>query len=90
MDAFNCKWRDAADPEGNQLFASDGAKAVDSLIVHITEGCLSSIPPGSETIQNEPFHQHIKSFFNKYKIGIFLAYALLTVIIHYHINSQIH
>ena len=62
-------------------------KAVDSLIVHITEDCLSSIPSGSGTIQNEPFHQHIKSFFNKSKIGIFLAYALLTVIIHCHINS---
>ena len=84
MDAFNCKWRDAAAPDGNRLFTSDSAKAVDNLKVHITEGCLSSIPPGSGTNQNEHFHRHIKSFFNKSKIGIFLAYA-----IHYH-NSQIH
>lgn len=89
IDAFNCKWRDAADPEGNRLFTSDTAKAVDNLKVHITEGCLSNIPPGSGTNQNERFHRHIRSFFNKSKIGIFLAYALLTVIIHYH-NSQIH
>lgn len=89
MDAFNCKWRDAAAPDGNRLFTSDSAKAVDNLKVHITEGCLSSIPPGSGTNRNERFHRHIKSFFNKSKIGIFLAYALLTVIIHYH-NSQIH
>ena len=42
--------------------------------------------PGSGTNQNERFHRHIKSFFNKSKIGIVLAYALLT---HYH-NSRIH
>ena len=42
--------------------------------------------PGSGTNQNERFHRHIKSFFNKSKIGIVLAYVLLT---HYH-NSRIH
>ena len=71
IDAFNCKWRDAADPEGNQLFTSDSAKAADNLKVHITEGYQSSIPPGSGTIQNEPFHQHINSFFNKAKLVYF-------------------
>ena len=30
IDAFNCKWRDAADREGNRLFTSDTAKAVDN------------------------------------------------------------
>lgn len=87
MDTFHCKWKDTSDLEGNRLFTSDSAKAVANLKQHIAAGCLSNIPPGGGTNQNECFHRHIKSFFNKSKIGIFLAYALLTVIIHYH-NSQ--
>ena len=89
MDAFLSKWKDASDSDGKLLFTSDSTKAVANLKSHITAGCLLNIPPSSETNRNERFHRHIKSFFNKSKIGIFLTYALLTVITHYH-NSQIH
>ena len=87
LDEFYCKWKDATDPDGNRLFTLETEKAVINLKTHITAGCLSNIPPGGGTNRNERFHRHINSFFNKSKIGIFLAYALLTVIIHYH-NSQ--
>ena len=51
-------------------------------------GCLSNIPPGGSTNHNERFHSRINTFFHKSQIGIFLAYALLTVII-YSYNSAL-
>ena len=54
---------------------------------HVKMGCLSRIPPGGGTNKNRRFHQHMKTFFHRSKVGVFLAYALLSVIIYHH-NSQ--
>ena len=45
-------------------------------------------PPGGGTNKNERFHQHMKTFFHRSKVGVFLAHALLSVIIYRH-NSQL-
>lgn len=91
LDVFCSTWRDAADTHGNKLFTSGKTEtAVENLKKHIAAGCLSNIPPVGGTTRNEHFHQHIDSFFNKSKVGILLAYALLTVITHYHNTSKKH
>ena len=54
---------------------------------HISAGCLSGIPPGGGTNRNERLHKHINSFFNRSRIGILLAYALLTIF-YSHNNSK--
>ena len=80
MNAFVDKWKNAKDEHGILLFKQDTIHAISNLKVHIMAGCLSDIPPGGGTNRNERFHSHINSFFNRSRIGILLAYALLTVI----------
>ena len=50
-------------------------------------GCLSDIPPGAGTNRNERLHQYIGNYFNRSKIGVLLAYALLSVILYTHNTS---
>ena len=45
-------------------------------------GCLSDIPPGAGTNRNERLHQYIGNYFNRSKIGVLLAYTLLSVILY--------
>ena len=87
LDAFVTKWRHIQDREGKTVFTSDTFTAVANLKRHISTGCVSDIPPGAGTNRNERFHRHIKSFFHRSRVGILLAYALLTVIIHAHNTS---
>ena len=84
MNAFVDKWKNAKNEHGILLFKQATIHAISNLKVHIMAGCLSDIPTGGGTNCNERFHSHINSFFNKSRIGILLAYALLTVIIHSH------
>jgi len=84
LQAFKQKWKGIKDTTGSELFRSETFVALDNIEVHIIKGCLSNIPPGGGTNKNERFHQHLNSFFHRSKIGILLAYALLTVIIHAH------
>ena len=86
LNAFVAKWADVADGKGVKLFKSDTVAALENLKHHISAGCLSEIPPGG-TNRNEQLHEHINSFFKRSKIGILLAYALLTVIMHAHNTS---
>ena len=88
MERFVEVWKDAKDQKGKRLFTSETFKAINKLKTHIVAGCLSNIPPGGGTNRNEQFHSHVKFFFHKSRIGIFLAYALLTVIIYSH-NSAL-
>lgn len=81
MNVFFDKWKDAKDEHGVLLFKQATIHAISNLKVHIMAGCLSDIPPGGGTNRNERFHSHI---INRSRIGIFLAYALLTVIIQSH------
>ena len=87
MADFVKKWSDARDSVGNAIFRADTQVAVNNIMKHIRIGCLSRIPPGGRTTKNERFHQHMKTFFHRSKVGVFLAYALLSVIIYQH-NSH--
>ena len=69
------------------MFKSDTLTTLNNLKYHITAGCLSKIPPGAGTNKNERLHEHIKSFFRRSRVGILLAYALLTMIFHAHNTS---
>ena len=88
FDAFAAKWKNVADDGGVKLFSTDTTKAVQNLKRHVSAGCLSNIPKGGGTAKNERFHQHVHSFFQRSRIGILLAYALITMIMHAH-NSSI-
>ena len=70
------------DVSGKQIWTSATSDAIANLQTHVTQGCLSTIPPGHGTNRNERFHRFLNSFFNKSKIGVLLAYALMTVLIH--------
>ena len=81
LDKFIGKWKDVQDCNGMYVFTSDTLLATERLIKrHISNGCISHIPPGAGTNRNERFHSHINSQFNGSKMGILLAYALLTVV----------
>ena len=82
------KWEQMTDSSGKRIWTSASAVAVTNLQKHVSAGCLSHIPPSCGTNRNERFHRYINSFFNKSKIGVLLAYALMTVLIHVH-NSQV-
>jgi len=85
--AFKQKWQDAEE-SGTKLFRHETFTALENIEAHIKRGCLSNIPPGGGTNKNERFHQHLNSFFHRSRIGVLLAYALLTIIIHAH-NSAV-
>ena len=87
LQKFVEKWKDRVDDKGVKLFKTDTFTALKNLKVHISTGCLSDIPPGGGTNRNERLHQHVNSFFNRSRIGILLAYALLTMIFYSHNNS---
>ena len=62
--------------------------AVSNLDKHIRNGCLSSIPPSGGTNSNERFHRNLNNIIQHNRIGILLAYALLSVIIYAHNNTS--
>ena len=83
LESFATKWKDAKDLEGKTLFTSATLSANQQpKKTHFS--WLSFIPPGGGTNRNEQFHRHLKNFFHQSRVGIYLAYALLTVIIHSH------
>lgn len=88
MEIFVDHWKHTKDSRGKELFTQDTFHAIENLKRHINAGCLSQIPPEGGTNRNERFHRHINSHFNKSKVGILLAYALLTVIIHTHNTTR--
>lgn len=87
--SFREKWEGITDEFGNHILISSSMQAISNLLKHINTGCLSDIPPGMGTNRNERFHRHLKSLIHRTCIGILLAYALLTVLIHAHNNSEI-
>ena len=88
MDSFITKWKDVANDKGVRLFSAQTDTALNNLKCHIQRGCLSAIPPGAGTNRNERLHQCINSFFHRSRIGILLAYALLTLIFHAHNSAE--
>lgn len=82
LSDFSSKWNNTT------VWTHETTAAITNLHKHVSAGCLSEIPPGNGTNRNERFHRFIRSFFNKSKIGITLAYALMSVLIHAH-NSKV-
>ena len=61
------------------------ARQIHLLQAHITHGCLSNIEPGGGTNYNEALHRFINPhFLHAGRIGLPLAYALLTILFHVH------
>ena len=94
LNAFAEKWGVLTDTNGMSVFGTDTGHAINNLKKHITAGCLSNIPPGAGTNRNERFHHHVNALLHTSKMGILLAYALLTVVIHsynslHHRNSRV-
>ena len=85
---FEDKWTKISDCHGICAFTSETIHAIKNLKKHIMYGCISDIPPGAGTNRNERFHHHINSLLNRSKVGILLAYALLTVVIHTYNHSS--
>ena len=84
METFVDEWKEVKSTSGKSLFTNDTFQAIKNLNKHIASGCLSNIPPNGGTNRNERFHSHIKSYFNRSRVGVLLAYALISVIIHSH------
>jgi hypothetical protein len=63
------------------VLTKDSIEEIEKLKVHIHKGCLSGIIVGGGTNKNEAFHRYVRTFFHKSRIGILLAYALMTTII---------
>ena len=87
LDKFMTKWQ-KNDHEKATLCTPETVSALQRLQRYIQLGCLSDIPVGAGTNRNERLHQHLRSYFNRSKIGVLLAYALLSVILHSH-NASI-
>jgi len=85
LDKFITEWK-KRDRE-TTIFKPETAAALERLRQHMQLGCLSDIPVGAGTNRNERLHQHLNNYFNRSKIGILLAYALLSVILHAHNTS---
>ena len=88
LENFASKWKDIEDQHGKKVFSSDTLDAVRKLKEHILLGCLSNIPPGGGTNRNERLHHHLNSLFTRTKVGVLLAYALLTIVIHAYNTSE--
>lgn len=63
------------------MLTKDSIEEIEKLQVHILKSCLSGITVGGGTNKNEAFHRYVRTFFHKSRIGILLAYALMTTII---------
>jgi hypothetical protein len=81
LEDFSSKWK------GTPIWTRQTDAAARNLHKYIATGCLSEIAPDDGTNRNERFHRFLRSFFNKIKIGITLAYALMSVLIHAHNSS---
>ena len=79
------KW---ATIDGTSVINDHIVKEVDHLLKHVRKGCLSGIPVGCGTNLNENLHRLLNSHFNASKIGIMLAYALLSILLFSHNNKQ--
>ena len=87
MEAFEEKWINVADQDNRKVFSTETKRAISNLKKHIMYGCLSDIPPGCGTNRNERFHCHMNSLVRRSRIGVLLAYALLSVVMYSHNSS---
>jgi hypothetical protein len=80
---FIKKW-EGAEFNGWHIVSENVVDALNHIEVHIAKGCLSGIPPGCGTNNNENLHKIINPFFCRCRMGIPLALALLTALFHRH------
>ncbi len=79
---------DKVEADGIKILNSATLTAISNLTTHIEKGCLSNIPPGAGTNQNERLHRLLnESAIAVSRIGPELANALLDVIF-YNWNSR--
>ena len=84
LNNFVSKWSNA-ERNGHKIITEKVSKQISALRSHIERGCLSGIEPGGGTNYNEALHRHINPHFSHAgRIGLPLAYALLTVILFVH------
>ena len=81
LDRFAEKWQHITDTQltDDPLLRESFQEQVKNLRQHITEVCLSGIPPGYSTSINECLNEKINELFAGAKMGPELAVALLTV-----------
>ena len=82
IEQFMSVWSRACGTTGS-IITSKVAKQVRLLQAHILHGCLSNIEPGGGTNYNEALHRYLNPHFTHAgRIGLPLAYALLTILLH--------
>lgn len=87
IEHFLNTWADAQFDNCN-IITPKVAKQIHLLQTHVSRGCLSGIEPGGGTNHNEALHRFINPHFTHAgRIGLPLAYALLTLLLHTH-NSK--
>ena len=80
INSFVQRWKDIVHND-RYVLTKDSIEEIEKLKVHILKGCLSGITVGGGTNKNEGFHRYVRTFLHKSRIGILLAYALMTTII---------
>lgn len=84
MNNFVCKWKNV-EHNGQNILTEKVMRQISALCVHIERGCLSNIEPGGGTNHNEALHRYINPHFNHAgRMGLPLAYALLTILLYRH------
>ena len=84
---FITKWK-SIKHDGVVILTDNVEKEINKLKVHMNKGCLSNIGTGCGTNRNEALHRHINAFFNRSRISVLLAYALISVFLYSH-NSTV-
>ena len=88
LERFEMKWKAVKNNDDKPLFSQATTQAISNLKQHIRHGCLSDIPPGCGTNRNERFHCHMNSLIRRSRIGVLLAYALISIVMYSH-NSTV-
>ena len=79
---FIQKWY-AMEKDGKKLITEKFMKEFNSLKVHMSRGCLSCIPCGAGTNRNEALHRMINPHFRQSRIGLPLAFALMSILLYH-------
>ena len=80
LNNFVAKWK-TAEYNGIKILTQKVLEQIELLLLHVKHGCLSNIATGGGTNYNEALHRYINPHFNHAgRMGIPLAYALLTIL----------
>lgn len=80
INRFVMKWKCCA-INGWNIMNEKVLKEIDSVKVHVSEGCLSNIKVGAGTNRNERLHRNLKPHFSRSRLGLPMALALMTVLL---------